>query len=91
MQLWLELDAFLRAIATRSGKQMPVPSQLLSLLPPPPRAGWPPEFALDMYTLGLRERAAAQRATDMFNPSDDPEPYVPWSDLWPAWRCTRQL
>ena len=70
---------------------MPVPSQLLSLLPPPPRAGWPAEFKLDMFTLGLRERAAAQRAMDMFNPHDDPEPYVPWSELWPARRRARQF
>ena len=50
MQLWLEFDAFLRAIATRNGKgaaAMPVPSQLLSLMPPPPRAGWPAEFKLE--------------------------------------------
>jgi len=70
---------------------MPVPAQLLSLLPPPPRAGWPAEFALRHEVVGLRERAAAQRAMDMFNPLDDPEPYVPWSELWPARRRAQRL
>jgi hypothetical protein len=47
-QVWLELDALLRAIASRlpPGRPAPVPSQLLGLLPPPPDAGWPDSFAL---------------------------------------------
>ena len=65
---------------------MPIPAQLLSLLPPPPKAGWPQVFRLHREAVALRERAAAQRAADWFDPASDPEPYVPYSELWPARR-----
>ena len=56
VQLWLELDAFLRAIAARNGGVMPVPAQLLSLLPPPPAAGWPGVFRLHQEARGAPSR-----------------------------------
>ena len=79
VQTWLELDAFLRAIEKRNGA-LPVPAQLLGLLPPPPRAGWPSEFALPRLVNELRKQAAAQRAMDLMDVRDDPEPYVPASE-----------
>ena len=58
IQLWIELDDMLQAIrAVPSGREdeqppsrsrtLPIPSQLLGLLPPPPEpAGWPDDFQL---------------------------------------------
>ena len=43
----------------------------------PPEAGWPEEFALGKVAGLVRDKQAAQRSMDMFNPSDDPEPYIP--------------
>jgi hypothetical protein len=40
LQVWLELDGLSRGLGFAS-----VPHQLLSLLPPPPEAGWPLAFA----------------------------------------------
>ena len=94
VQLWLELDAFLRALAARSGGGMPAPAQVLSLLPPPPAAGWPDEFLLEDVVAKLREQAASQRAMAMFNPSvaDEIEPFVPCSrELYPPRRRAQRL
>ncbi len=62
-QVWMQLDAFLRALATRKDGALPVPAQLLSLLPPPPAEGWPEGFVLHRVALALEEQAAAAAAT----------------------------
>ena len=49
-QVWLELDALTRAMGYDS-----VPEEILTLLPPPPAAGWPLEF---------RQQRAARRLTE---------------------------
>ena len=80
VQIWLELDAFLRGVAQRSADGgLPAPTaQLLSLLPPAPAAGWPDEFRLAEVALSLEERVEAQRAIALFNPAmGEPEPFVP--------------
>ena len=90
-QVWLELDAFLRAVAVRRSGGMPVPSQLLSLLPPPPAAGWPDEFVLMSVGKQLGADAEAQRAMDNFDPADDPEPFVPVHADYPARRRAQRF
>ena len=46
-------------LPSRSTK-VPIPSQLLGLLPPPPEAGWPNEFQLQRIALRLREQYERQ-------------------------------
>ena len=50
----VQRDAFLRLLASRKGGGMPAPAQILSLLPPPPAAGWPDEFLLESSAARLR-------------------------------------
>lgn len=48
IRVWVELDALIRNLAVVTadqGRSMPVPTQLLHLLPPPPPLGWPEAFA----------------------------------------------
>ena len=42
-------------LPSRSTK-VPVPSQLLGLLPPPPAAGWPSDFQLQRIAARLKEQ-----------------------------------
>ena len=88
-----QFDSFLRACATkRSDGGLYAPAQLVSLLPPPPAAGWPEEFALTKAVVALRNKAASQRSFDMFDERDDPEPYVPHSpELYPSRRRAQRL
>ena len=44
-----------------------------------------------MQVVALREQAAAKRAMDIFDVTDDPEPYIPYSELWPARRRAQRL
>ena len=91
VQVWLELDSFLRLLASRNGGAMPAPAQVLSLMPPPPAAGWPEEFMLSQVVLRLREMAAKQRATGIVD-LEDAEPYVPCStELYSARRRAQRL
>ena len=91
VQVWLELDSFLRLLASRNGGAMPAPAQVLSLMPPPPAAGWPEEFMLSRVVLRLREIAAKQRATGIVD-LEDAEPYVPCStELYSARRRAQRL
>lgn len=46
-------------LPSRSTK-VPIPSQLLGLLPPPPEAGWPSEFQLQRIAARLREQYERQ-------------------------------
>ena len=75
VELWIELDAFLCALATQRGGSLPAPAQLLSLLPPPPHAGWPAAFMLS------RAAEALIQKTEAFG-VDIAEPFV---------RCDTQL
>ena len=93
IQVWLELDAFLRGVAARKGGVMPVPAQLLSLLPPPPEpAGWPSESKLEELYQSLQSEAAAKRSMDSYSTKDDPEPFVPNDPaLYPGRRRAQRL
>ena len=44
-----------------------------------------------VQVVALREQAAAKRAMDIFDVTDDPEPYIPYSELWPARRRAQRL
>ena len=72
-QVWVELDAFFRALAARNAGAMPAPVQLLSLLPPPPLGGWPGAFQLDRVAAMLAEDGDADDPSQ----ADDLEPFVP--------------
>ena len=70
---------------------MPVPAQLLSLLPPPPEpAGWPSEFKLEQLYQALQSEAAAKRSMDSYSTKDDPEPFVPNDSELYSWRRRAQ-
>ena len=46
-KLWIEIDALVRNLR-RIDERLPIPPQLLALLPAAPDAGWPPEFMLHL-------------------------------------------
>jgi len=94
-QVWLELDALLSSLADRTN-DAPLGStayaQLLSLLPPPPAAGWPAEFRLGEAAAALRERTEEQLAVGMFNTGFDTiEPFVPCAVSYPPRRRAQRL
>jgi len=83
-ELWIELDAFLRALAMQRGGSLPAPAQILALLPPSPRA-WPADFVLSRVAEALREK------TEAFG-VDLTEPFVPCdSKLYTARRRQQRL
>ena len=87
IQLWLELDGFLRGVAALrgDGSAVPAPKQLLGLLPPAPTpGGWPVSFVLDKVAKQLAADSAEQEA-------DDPEPYVELHPEYPARRRAQRL
>ena len=84
-ELWIELDAFLRALATQRGGSLPAPAQILALLPPSPRVSWPADFVLSRVAEALREK------TETFG-VDLAEPFVPCdSKLYTARRRQQRL
>ena len=84
-ELWVELDAFLRALATQRGGSLPAPAQILALLPPSPRVSWPADFVLSRVAEALREK------TETFG-VDLAEPFVPCdSKLYTARRRQQRL
>jgi hypothetical protein len=93
VQVWVEFDALLRGIAasTDTPSQVPAPAQLLSLLPPPPSAGWPADFILEKIVIGLRRRASEQRANQWYNEEEETEPYVPCTASYPPRRRAQRL
>ena len=97
-QVWLELDALLSSLADRTDAAYAAPrtdaayAQLLSLLPPPPAAGWPAEFRLGAEAVALRESTEDKLAVAMFNPGVDTiEPYVPCAVTYPPRRRAQRL
>jgi hypothetical protein len=88
-QVWLELDNFLRRIAENG--RMPVPKQLLCLLPPPPAAGWPPSFVLKTVVGEIKKSAMQQRSMATAADEYDPEPYAPLDPRYPTRRRAERL
>lgn len=96
IQVWLELDAMLRAIARLSGEEdaMPAPIQLLGLMPPPPQAGWPDNFGLQRVVAELEKAEATRKAYSSafeLEFESDPEPYQPVDSLYPPRRRAQRL
>lgn len=97
LQVWLELDHMLQAIRaivaepdglpSRSTK-LPVPTQLLALLPPPPEGGWPEDFQLARICRRL-EDASAQRGGAVGEVRG--QRYVPLEPNYPARRRAERL
>jgi Lon protease-like protein len=57
-QVWVALDDMLRLLASVSGLNVPIPSQLLGLLPINTAMAWPAEFQLETYASTLEEKNA---------------------------------
>ena len=95
-QTWLELDQFLRRIANMrdSNGNMPVPKQLLCLLPPEPAApasGWPLEFVLGNIVTEIKSAERKRRSLASPAISYDPEPFVPLDPRYPPRRRAEKL
>ena len=96
VQVWLEIDDMLQTLATVSKQysqpSLPVPSQMLGLLPPPPAAGWPPTFEL----ASAAARLATRYETDQGGPPravDGAQPlsYVPVDPAYPLRKRAERL
>mmetsp|Transcript_7690 Transcript_7690/g.10071 ORF Transcript_7690/g.10071 Transcript_7690/m.10071 type:complete len:465 (+) Transcript_7690:103-1497(+) len=58
-KIWVSLDALLRLLSELNpGLSVPVPSQLLGLLPTLPAAAWPEGFQLEEYATKLQQNNA---------------------------------
>lgn len=94
IQLWLELDHFLRRVAAMQGSdgRLPVPRQLLCLLPPPPETGWPEGFVLSAVVSEIKRAQLEERSlTNQRPPPYDAEPYVPLHPSYPPRRRAERL
>eukprot|EP00980_Cylindrotheca_fusiformis_P028577 scaffold22612_cov138-Cylindrotheca_fusiformis.AAC.11 len=58
-QLWLALDEMLRLIQEAMNGSVPIPSQLLGLLPTKPIHPWPSSFHLESYASQLESKNAS--------------------------------
>mmetsp|Transcript_5982 Transcript_5982/g.19956 ORF Transcript_5982/g.19956 Transcript_5982/m.19956 type:complete len:143 (-) Transcript_5982:94-522(-) len=83
-RVWTELDGLLRDIEGQRGP-VPVPSQLLGLMPPAPEAGWPDSFRLGVSAarLSLEYRLRAKGEEELS--------YVPVDAAYPARRRAERL
>ena len=95
-QVWVETDELLRilqrgAAAAGVGRDVPVPSQLLGLLPPPPDGGWPEGFKLAAADERLRARYAAAAAEEGPPGAMRATAYVPADAAYPARRRAERL
>ena len=100
LRIWLEFDGFLRAysalpVSVGGGPNVRAPPYILSLLPPPPSAGWPAEFCLQVAAVLQRKLAAEQEALSLFNPNslEQAEPLYPACDaaVYPQRRRAQRL
>ena len=96
LQVWLELDGFLRRFAANratliGGTGAPAPKQLLGLLPPPPESGWPDDFMLDTVAADLRKAATRRRSQTMLSYQNDPAPFIPAHRHYPLRRRAQRL
>uniref|UniRef100_A0A7S3ESY0 Uncharacterized protein n=1 Tax=Haptolina ericina TaxID=156174 RepID=A0A7S3ESY0_9EUKA len=90
VQCWIELDGFLSMIGELK-RSVTASAQLLSLLPPPPAAGWPEQFVLHRIADEYAEREAARRVMDNLSPRDNLDPYIPCGELYPARRRAQRF
>lgn len=90
IQVWLELDLLLRGIASLDddADAMPVPTQLLGLLPPAPQEGWPSAFVLQRVAAALERSAAAQGESAG---EYDAEPFMKVDARYPSRRRAQRL
>lgn len=58
-QLWIALDEMLRLIQAAMNGSVPIPSQLLGLLPTNPLREWPSSFQLESYASQLEAKNAS--------------------------------
>ncbi|KAL1529908.1 hypothetical protein AB1Y20_000836 [Prymnesium parvum] len=60
VEVWLAIDALLQSlrVAAQAELPVPIPSQILGLLPPPPEGGWPASFRLASVAAKLSEEYA---------------------------------
>ena len=68
-KLWIEIDALVRNLR-RIDEQLPLPPQLLALLPKSPESGWPPDFCLHLmadYMLDDQTQLSV-RVDDKYDP-----------------------
>lgn len=97
IQVWLELNELL-ALLGREVASVPVPTQLLGILPPPPAGGWPEDFVLssvattlaDKYKTEVRTEADAAMGANEAN-AVRPRSYVPLDTRYPPRKRAERL
>ena len=67
-KMWIEIDVLVRKLR-RINQDLPLPPQLLALLPPPPPEGWPADFMLHLMAEYMLdgETPLAVRAGEHYN------------------------
>ena len=100
LQCWIELDDLLqvlRALTVQTGSTVPVPSQLLGLLPPPPSSGWPAGFELGKIAARMEQEYNKLREAEasVSDAEEGNEPrarsFVPLHSDYPAHRRAERL
>ena len=94
IQTWVELDAMLRSMRKVAQQDVPIPSQILGLLPPAPDAGWPEGFELELVAarLTLDYKLKNEAYVELGRDGDVRElSYVPVDPAYPARKRAERL
>lgn len=92
VQTWLELDVLLQTMRKTTQRAVPIPSQILGLLPPAPESGWPEDFELQVVAARLALDYNLQNEA-YIGPDGDVRKmsYVPVDAAYPARKRAERL
>ena len=98
-QLWVELDDVLSALQVLNNREkaVPLPPQMLALLPEPPEGGWPESFKLSVLRAVVASAAKAKKEEEEEKEEGSKEDgtedlsYVPMDAAYPVRRRAERL
>ena len=98
-QLWVELDDVLSALQVLNNREkaVPLPPQMLALLPEPPEGGWPESFKLSVLRAVVASAAKAKKEEEEEKEEGSEEDgtedlsYVPMDAAYPVRRRAERL
>ena len=97
-QLWVELDDVLSALQVLNNREkaVPLPPQMLALLPEPPEGGWPEGFKLSVLRAVVASAAKAKKEEEEKEEGSKEDgsedlSYVPMDAAYPVRRRAERL